>query len=109
MNAKTMALGVRNRLSTVRMWSRRQIVGESVLAVVLALGMAASQTAEGPLWMTVAALAAAVLSPLRRIFPAGVLVATGAIGGLLSGFGIALLVMSWSAGARNGPGWSAAW
>ncbi|WUV71112.1 histidine kinase [Streptomyces sp. NBC_01478] len=95
-----MALDVRNRLSAVRMWSRRQIVGETVLAVVLALGMALSQTGEGTLRMTVAALAAAVLSPLRRIFPASVLVVTGAVGGLLSGFGIVLLVVSWSAGAR---------
>lgn len=82
------------------MWSRRQIVGETVLAVVLALGMAASQTGEGTLRMSLAAVAAAMLSPLRRFFPASVLVVTGAVGGLLSGFGIVLLVVSWSAGAR---------
>ncbi|MFD4558203.1 sensor histidine kinase [Streptomyces sp. NPDC058469] len=95
-----MALDVRSRLGAARMWSRRRIVGETVLAVVLALGMAVSQTGDGALRMTVAAVAAAVLSPLRRFFPASVLVVTGTLGGLLSGFGIVLMVVSWSAGAR---------
>ncbi|MFG2784965.1 sensor histidine kinase [Streptomyces prunicolor] len=95
-----MALDVRHRLGTVRMWSRRRIAGETVLAVVLALGMAVGQTGEGALRMTTAAVAAALLSPLRRLFPASVLVATGAIGGVFSGFGVMLIVVSWSAGAR---------
>ncbi|WP_406131259.1 sensor histidine kinase [Streptomyces sp. NBC_00989] len=100
MNVKTMALDVRSRLGAARMWSRRRIAGETVLAVVLALAMALSQTGEGTLRMTLAAVAAAVLTPLRRFFPASVLVVTSAVGGLLSGFGIVLMVVSWSAGAR---------
>ena len=99
-NLKTMALDLRHRLGTVRMWSRRRIAGETVLAVVLALGMAVGQLGEGALRMTAAAVVAALLSPLRRIFPASVLVATGAVGGVFSGFGIMLIVVSWSAGAR---------
>ncbi len=43
-----MALDARNRLATVRMWSRRQLAGEATLAVVLALCMAMTQWSKGP-------------------------------------------------------------
>lgn len=95
-----MALDFRMHLATVRMWPRRRIVGETVLAVVLALVAAASLTGDGALRMTAAAVVTAVLSPLRRMFPASILVVTGALAGLFGGFGIVLMVVSWSAGAR---------
>ncbi|WP_405995949.1 sensor histidine kinase [Streptomyces sp. NBC_00986] len=100
MNAKTMALGVRSRLGAAGMWSRRQIVGETVLAVVLALSMAMTQTSEGALRMVAVGVVAAVISLLRRAFPGGALLATGAVSGVLGGFGFVLIVVSWSAGAR---------
>ena len=99
-NAKTMALDVRSRLGAAGMWSRRQIVGETVLAVVLALGMALTQVSEGALRMVAVGVAAAVISLLRRAFPGGALLATGAVSGVLGGFGFVLIVVSWSAGAR---------
>jgi signal transduction histidine kinase len=99
-NAKTMALEVRSRLGAAGMWSRRQIVGETVLAVVLALGMALTQVSEGALQMVAVGVVSAVISLLRRAFPAGALLATGAISGVLGGLGFVLIVVSWSAGAR---------
>lgn len=99
-NAKTMALDVRSRLGAAGMWSRRQIVGETVLAVVLGLAMAMTQTSEGALRMVAVGVVAAVISLLRRAFPGGALLATGAVSGVLGGFGFVLIVVSWSAGAR---------
>nr|WP_324604554.1 histidine kinase [Streptomyces sp. NRRL F-525] len=100
MNAKTMALDVRSRLGAAGMWSRRQIVGETVLTVVLGLGMAMTQVSEGALRMVAVGVVSAVISLLRRAFPAGTLLATGAISGVLGGLGFVLIVVSWSAGAR---------
>ncbi len=95
-----MALDARNRLATVRMWSRRQLAGEATLAVVLALCMAMTQWSKGPVEMVATGLAAAVISLLRRVFPVAALLATGAVSGVLGGFGLVLIVVSWSAGAR---------
>ncbi len=50
--------------------------------------------------MVATGLAAAVISLLRRIFPVAALLATGAVSGVLGGFGLVLIVVSWSAGAR---------
>ncbi|WAX81949.1 sensor histidine kinase [Streptomyces sp. KMM 9044] len=82
------------------MWSRRQIVAEVVLALVVALSAALGARGDGALWMAVVAVAAAVMSLLRRVFPASVLVFTGAVTGLLSGFWVLLTVTGWSAGPR---------
>ncbi|WUL81469.1 histidine kinase [Streptomyces sp. NBC_00343] len=95
-----MALDVRSRLGAAGMWSRRQIVGETVLAVVLALCMAVTQTGDGALRMVAIGVVAAVISLLRRAFPVGTLLVTGAVAGALGGFGFVLIVVSWSAGAR---------
>ncbi|MGR3867338.1 sensor histidine kinase [Streptomyces graminifolii] len=100
MDVKMMALDARNRLATIRMWSRRQLAGEATLAVVLALCTAMTQWSKGPLQMVATGLAAAVISMLRRIFPVAALFATGAVSGVLGGFGMVLIVVSWSAGAR---------
>ncbi|MER6208686.1 histidine kinase [Streptomyces sp. NPDC001642] len=113
MDVKMMALDARNRLATIRMWSRRQLAGEATLAVVLALCMAMTQWSKGPLQMVATGLAAAVISLLRRIFPVAALLATGAVSGVLGGFGLVLIVVSWSAGARiettrRALGWFAA-
>ncbi|WP_328931103.1 sensor histidine kinase [Streptomyces sp. NBC_00228] len=113
MDVKMMALDARNRLATIRMWSRRQLAGEATLAVVLALCMAMTQWSKGPLQMVATGLAAAVISLLRRVFPVAALLATGAVSGVLGGFGLVLIVVSWSAGARiettrRALGWFAA-
>ncbi|MEV0485337.1 histidine kinase [Streptomyces sp. NPDC050508] len=100
MNVKTKALDLRKHLGAAHLWSRRRIAGETVLTLVLALLAALSLVGEGVPQMAFAAVAAAVLSLLRRSFPASVLVLTGAVAGALGSFGIVLIVVSWSAGSR---------
>ncbi|WP_406405588.1 histidine kinase [Streptomyces sp. NBC_00879] len=86
------------------MWSRRRIVGEVVLALVMALLAAAAVSLSdgGADRMTAVAVAGAtpVLSLLRRVFPASVLVLAGAVAALFGQFLILLTVAGWSAGAR---------
>ncbi|WP_405594849.1 sensor histidine kinase [Streptomyces sp. NBC_01092] len=86
------------------MWSRRRIVGEVVLALVMALLAAAAVSLSdgGAERMTAVAVAGAapVLSLLRRVFPASVLVLAGAVAALFGQFFILLAVAGWSAGAR---------
>ncbi|MGC9544436.1 sensor histidine kinase [Streptomyces sp. UG1] len=95
-----MARDVREHLVAAGMWSRRRIVGEAVLAPVLALPAALSALGGGVFAMAAAAVVAVTLSLLRRAFPASVLVLTGAITGVFSGFWALLMVAGWSAGPR---------
>ncbi|GAB3010709.1 hypothetical protein GCM10023080_091710 [Streptomyces pseudoechinosporeus] len=95
-----MARDIWKHLVVAGMWSRRRIVGEAVLALVLALVAALSVPGDGALWMAAVAVAAAVMSLLRRAFPASVLVLTGAVAGVLTGFWALLMVAGWSAGPR---------
>ncbi|MBT2444794.1 sensor histidine kinase [Streptomyces sp. ISL-36] len=82
------------------MWSRRRTAGEAVLAVVMALLAAGTEELLGGEGWQLAgvALAAAVLSLLRRRLPATVLVGTGALAPLVPGFGVLLILVGWSAG-----------
>jgi len=82
------------------MWSRRRIVGETVLALVLALLAAVSLQGESAPGMVAVAAAVAAASLLRRVFPGCVLVLTAALAGVLGAFWIVLMVASWSAGSR---------
>ncbi|MER5223936.1 sensor histidine kinase [Streptomyces flaveus] len=94
------ARGVWNHLVVAGMWSRRRIVGEAVLALVLALAATLGLWDYGALWVAAVAVAAAVMSLLRRAFPASVLVLTGALAGVFPGFWAVLMVAGWSAGPR---------
>lgn len=87
-------------LAGAGMWPRRRIVGEAVLAFVLALPVAMDTVDPGVLWVVAGALTAAVLSLLRRAFPASVLMLTGALTSMFTGFGALLIVVGWSAGPR---------
>ncbi|MFJ6894077.1 sensor histidine kinase [Streptomyces hokutonensis] len=100
MNVKTKAREVRKQFGAAHLWSRRQIVGEAVLALALGLFAALSFFGDGVRLMITAAVTAVALSLLRRSFPATVLVLTGAIAGALGSFGLVLIAVSWSAGAR---------
>ncbi|MFF7179917.1 histidine kinase [Streptomyces sp. NPDC008121] len=84
------------------MWSRRRTAGETVLAVVMALLAAGTEELLGGEGWQLAgvALAAAVLSLLRRRLPASVLIVTGALAPLLPGFLVLLILVGWSAGRR---------
>ncbi|MFF9811585.1 sensor histidine kinase [Streptomyces coeruleorubidus] len=90
------------RLVTPGMWSRRRIVGEVALALVLALLPVASLTG-GVMRISTAAAVVAALSLLRRAFPASVLVLAGALAGVLESAWVLSMVASWSAGARIEP------
>ncbi|WP_019887901.1 sensor histidine kinase [Streptomyces purpureus] len=87
-------------LAAPELWSRRQTAGEAVLAVLiglLAAGIEDISGGEG--WRPAAvALAAAVLSLLRRRLPATVLVITGALTPPLGGFSMLLILVGWSSG-----------
>ncbi|MEV0908966.1 sensor histidine kinase [Streptomyces hokutonensis] len=100
MDVKTKAREVRKQFGAAHLWSRRQIVGETVLALALGLFAALSFFGDGVRLMITAAVTAVALSLLRRSFPATVLVLTGAIAGALGSFGLVLIAVSWSAGAR---------
>ncbi|MFF9503330.1 sensor histidine kinase [Streptomyces sp. NPDC014656] len=83
-------------------WSRRRTVGETALTAVVALLAAGTEEllgGEGPQLVAVA-VGAAVLSLLRRRFPAGVLVLTAALSPAVPGLGALLLVLGWSAGGH---------
>jgi signal transduction histidine kinase len=94
-------LGLRQRLTDPGDWTRRKTVGETLLAVFLALVAAASRLTENSTWPVAAGvgLAVAVVSLLRRAMPATALVAGGVLGGLGDG-GLLLCTVSWSAGRR---------
>lgn len=82
------------------MWSRRRAAGEAVLAVVMALLAAGTEELLGGEGWQLAgvALAAALLSLLRRRLPATVLVVTGTLAPLVPGFLVLLILVGWSAG-----------
>ncbi|MFE5481424.1 sensor histidine kinase [Streptomyces sp. NPDC056527] len=82
------------------MWSRRRTAGEVVLAVVMALLAAGTEELAGEHgWQLAAvALAAAVLSLLRRRLPSTTLILTGGLAPLLPGFLVLLILVGWSAG-----------
>lgn len=108
-NVTTMARGSWNRLVVPGMWSRRRIVGETVLALVLALSATMGVLDNGLAATVAVALGAAAMSLLRRVFPASVLVLAGALAGVLVGFWALLTVAGWSAGPRiKAPRWALA-
>ncbi|MEV1082125.1 histidine kinase [Streptomyces sp. NPDC050211] len=109
MNVTTMARGAWKRLVVAGMWSRRRIVGETVLALVLALSATLGVQDNGLAATVGVALAAAAMSLLRRVFPASVLVLAGALAAVLAGFWPLLMVAGWSAGPRiKAPRWALA-
>ncbi|MFF2775011.1 sensor histidine kinase [Streptomyces sp. NPDC058052] len=83
-------------------WSRRRTVGEAALTAVVALLAAGTEELLGGEGWQLAAVAAAsaVLSLLRRRFPATVLVVTAALSPVVPGLGPLLLVLGWSAGGH---------
>lgn len=108
-NVTTMARGAWKRLVVAGMWSRRRIVGETVLALVLALSATLGVQDNGLAATVGVALAAAAMSLLRRVFPASVLVLAGALAAVLAGFWPLLMVAGWSAGPRiKAPRWALA-
>ncbi|MGP3952174.1 sensor histidine kinase [Streptomyces sp. 7N604] len=98
--ASERARAVWSRLVVPGAWPRRRIVGEVVLSLALALLAAGleSVTSGGGLRVLATAVAVGLLSPLRRVLPATVLVVTGAAAGGLGGFAPLLIVAGWSAG-----------
>ncbi|MGI5407388.1 sensor histidine kinase [Streptomyces chartreusis] len=92
---------LRSRLLAASPWPRKRIVGESVLALVLAgmAGLFDDQPGFGA-WTVVVALAAAVLSLARRSLPATVLLVASAMSGVVAGAVPLLVCASWSAGSR---------
>ncbi|MFI6470613.1 sensor histidine kinase [Streptomyces sp. NPDC050516] len=82
-------------------WTRRRIVGEAALALVLAL-MAGGigLLAGGPLRAAAVALGVAALSLLRRSLPASVLLAAAALSMAAGETAPLLMVAAWSAGRR---------
>ncbi|MFI1104301.1 sensor histidine kinase [Streptomyces melanogenes] len=92
----------RRRLAGPEPWSRRRTVGESALALPLALAAAGASLLanDGFVVPALVAVAVLVLTPLRRTFPAGVLIATAALSGASAGAALLLLVVACSAGRR---------
>ncbi|WP_317453776.1 histidine kinase [Streptomyces sp. CBMA152] len=92
----------RRRLAGPERWSRRRIVGESALALCLAAlaGGLSSAIHGGVVLPGLEAAAVLVLSPLRRRFPAGVLVATSALVGVSPAATLLLLIVACSSGRR---------
>ncbi|MFD8812082.1 sensor histidine kinase [Streptomyces sp. NPDC059627] len=100
MKALDVREGIRKRLGAPGMWPRRRIVGETVLALVLAL-FTAVNLPDGSVPRAVAvAVAVVVAALLRRAFPGSVLVLTAALTGVLGASWLLLMVVSWSAGSR---------
>ncbi|MFI8087767.1 sensor histidine kinase [Streptomyces sp. NPDC086080] len=100
---------LRRRLAAASPWTRRRIVGEIALAVVLS-GIA------GLLYMTetgsgvrggAAALVVALLSLARRALPATVLIMSSVLAGAVFGTFPLLMYASWSAGSRIKRPWRA--
>ncbi|MGP3980772.1 sensor histidine kinase [Streptomyces sp. KR80] len=100
MTGRERARAVWRRLVVPGSWPPRRIAGEVVLSLVLSLSAAGLEDLEGsgPARVVATALVVAVLSPLRRVLPATVLVVTGAAAGVMSGFVMLLMVAGWSAG-----------
>ncbi|MFI1198643.1 sensor histidine kinase [Streptomyces sp. NPDC020883] len=88
------------------MWTPGRIVGETLLSLVLGLLAAASELPAGLAFgagvgpAVAVGSAAALLSPLRRVLPATVLLLTATGLPQFSGLGPLLLVAAWSAGRR---------
>lgn len=85
-------------------WSRRQLAGEALRCAAVALSAAAVQAAQGGSWPVVlaAGTVVAVLTVLRRVLPATVLVVAGAVCGVNTRVGgVALMMAAWSAGRRT--------
>ncbi|MCB5910138.1 sensor histidine kinase [Streptomyces pinistramenti] len=84
------------------MWPAGRIAGEALLSVLLGLLGAGSEALDGgnPWRIVAVALAAALLSPLRRALPATVLLAASVGVSGWAGFLPLVLVASWSAGRR---------
>ncbi|MFC5169949.1 sensor histidine kinase [Streptomyces mutomycini] len=84
------------------MWPVGRIVGETLLSVTLALlALGAGLLDDGGTLRAVGvALGVALVSPLRRVLPAFVLLATAVACVPLGGFAPLFLVVSWSAGRR---------
>ncbi|MCC3772472.1 histidine kinase [Streptomyces sp. UNOC14_S4] len=103
LDARKRALGVWARLVDPAAWSWRRVVVEAVLACVLAAvtGFAEYLDERGWVAAVLASFAVAVLSLVRRVLPATVLVASAALSGMSAGGSLLLLmVASWSAGRR---------
>ncbi|ARF59628.1 sensor histidine kinase [Streptomyces gilvosporeus] len=89
------------------MWTPGRIVGETLLSLVLGLLAAASETLEGSAMSdagivrgVAVGLAAALLSLLRRVLPATVLLVTAAGMAEFEGLSLLVVVAAWSAGRR---------
>lgn len=91
-------------LFALEMWPARRIVGESLLSLALALPSAGFEYLDGggAVRAVGVGLVTGLLSPLRRVLPATVLLATAAGSVVISGFAPLLLVAAWSAGRRIG-------
>ncbi|WP_405599944.1 histidine kinase [Streptomyces sp. NBC_01410] len=89
-------------LAAPELWSRRRTAGELVLALVLGLMAAGTEELLGSegLRLLFVGVSAALLSLLRRRMPTPVLVITGALAPVMSGFAPLLMVVGWSAGRR---------
>lgn len=84
------------------MWPPKRIVLESLLSVVLATLVAGTEAVRdgGAVQLVAVALAAGLVSPLRRVLPATVLLVAIAASFPFSGFALLIPVASWSAGRR---------
>ncbi|WP_405844982.1 histidine kinase [Streptomyces platensis] len=84
------------------MWPPKRIVLESLLSVVLATLVAGTEAVgdEGAVQIVAVALAVGLVSPLRRVLPATVLLVAIAASFPFSGFALLVPVASWSAGRR---------
>ncbi|MFE0250502.1 sensor histidine kinase [Streptomyces sp. NPDC059010] len=92
---------LRSRLAAASPWTRKRIVGEAALAVVLAgLTVLGGGLALFGAWAVALALAVALLSLARRSLPATVLLVVSAAAGELVGATPLLICASWSAGSR---------
>ncbi|MFF3397029.1 sensor histidine kinase [Streptomyces sp. NPDC002659] len=89
-------------LAAPELWSRRRTAGELVLALVLGLMAAGTEELLGSegLRLLLVGVSAGLLSLLRRRMPTPVLVITGGLAPLMSGFAALLMVVGWSAGRR---------
>ncbi|MEU9611589.1 histidine kinase [Streptomyces sp. NPDC048209] len=89
-------------LLTARMWPAGRVVGEPLLSLFLALLAAGTAVVDhqGTAGAVGIGLGVALLSPLRRVLPATVLLVTAVGCAGISGFTPLLVVASWSAGRR---------
>ncbi|SBV03272.1 Signal transduction histidine kinase [Streptomyces sp. OspMP-M45] len=91
-------------LSAPGMWPARRIVGESALSLLLMLvavgfGLLGDRGAAETVGVT---LGVGLLSPLRRVLPAAVLLVTVVASVVLPAAGPLVLIAAWSAGRRIG-------